>query len=381
MAVFILALSTLTISKPVYEWDLLAYMANSMRLMQEVSLPELHQRVYQAVLAAVPSEDYVRLIESPSRLILSRDSEAFAQTITFFYDARIIYIWVMSKLLALGIEPVFAFYFFSTFCVVLSYLLLARLVPVAAPMGVHLVLPFIVLAFGLMYVARLATPDALAALCTIALYFLLFRDRIYWLLFLLPLIIFVRTDLILLAALFYSYFLIYNRAPRIFVIFSGFFTVAAYVALNKFLVDADPWSSLIGYNFGEKPTHPADYIFPITLSDYLKFLWIGILSFSYSPMVFVFIVFTICGTILLTTRFVEASGIERMPPLQRDLLFLFISSFLYFVLHFLLFPVSWLRFFTAQYTLVATMVCWFLFYLQCARHSAPRDGLEFLRPK
>ena len=181
-------------------------MANAMRTAQEMSLSELHANVYQAVIAGVPAEDYARLIESQSRLILSKDTEAFSQTISFFYDARIIYIELMSILLTMGLEPVFAFYFFSTLCVVLSYLLLRRLIPVPVPMGMHIVLPFIIMAFGLMYVARLATPDALAALCTIALYFLLLRNRIYWLLFLLPLVIFIRTDLILLTGLFFLYF-------------------------------------------------------------------------------------------------------------------------------------------------------------------------------
>ena len=248
MCIFIISLATLTIAKPVYEWDLLAYIANAMRTGQDMSFTDLHANVYQAVIAGVPPEDYARLVESPSRLVLSNDPEAFAQTIRFFYDARIIYIQLMSALLSLGIEPVLAFYSFSTLCVVLSYLLLARLIPVPIPMGMHIVLPFIILAFGLMYVARLATPDALAALCTIALYFLLLRNRIYWLLLLFPLVIFIRTDLILLLGLFYIYFLFSKRVPSVYILISGLATVGAYLIINNVIVDGDPWSSLIGYN-------------------------------------------------------------------------------------------------------------------------------------
>ena len=380
MGIFIILLSILTITKPVYEWDLLAYMANAMRTAQEMPLPELHTNVYQAVIAGVPPEDYARLIESPSRLILSQDTEAFSQTVVFFYDARIIYIRIMSILLKLGLEPVFAFYFFSTLCVVSSYLLLTKLIPVPIPMGMHIVLPFIILAFGMMYVARLATPDALAALCTIGLYFLLLRNKIYWLLFLFPLVIFIRTDLILLIGIFHLYFLLSWRVPRALVILSGIATIAAYVVLNNFIVEGDPWTSLLGYNFGEKPTHPADYVFPVTPTDYLKYLWEGIFSFSYTPMVFVFIVFSISGSILLTARYVEASGNVNMSQLHKDLLFLFVSGIAYFALHFLLFPVSWLRFFTAQYTLAATVVCWCLFSMHSAQHRESGKGLEFLKP-
>ena len=381
MCIFIISLATLTIAKPVYEWDLLAYMANAMRTGQDLSITDLHASVYQAAIAGVPPEDYARLIESPSRLILSGDAEAFSQTIRFFYDARIIYIHIMSTLLSLGIEPVFAFYSFSTLCVVLSYLLLARLIPVPIPMGMHIVLPFIVLAFGLMYVARLATPDALAALCTIALYYLLFRNRIYWLLLLFPFMIFIRTDLILLLGLFYIYFLFAKRVPRVFVILSGAATVGAYLVINNFIVEGDAWSSLINYNFGEKPTHPAEYVFRITPTDYFNYLWEGIFSFSYTPMVFVFIVFSISGSILLMAQYVESSGKVKMSQLQKDLLFLFLSGAAYFVLHFLLFPVSWLRFFAAQYTLCVSVVCWCLFSMQSAQHRDPTKGLGFLRTK
>jgi len=381
MSIFVISLSTLTITKPVYEWDLLAYMGNAMPVEQNVSPSELHATVYQEIIAGVPADDYARLIDSPSRLILSKDPEAFSQTLAFFYDARIIYIKIMSTLLELGLKPVFAFYFFSTLCVVLSYLLLTRLIPVTIPMGMHIVLPFIIMAFGLMYVARLATPDALAALCTIALYFLLFRNRIYWLLLLLPLLIFIRTDLILLTGLFYVYFLGSNRAPRMLTLLSGITTVAAYGVLNYYIIEADAWSALMGYNFGEKPTHPADYVFPVTPMDYLGYLWQGIFSFSYTPMVFVFIVFSISGTILLTMRYVEASGNVKMSQLHRDLLFLFLSGIAYFALHFLLFPVSWLRFFAAQYTLAATVVCWCLFSMHSAQHRDPGKGLGFLRQR
>ena len=165
-----------------------------------------------------------------------------------------------------------------------------------------------------------------------------------------------------------------------FVVLSGMTTVAAYLVLNYFIVDGDAWSSLMGYNFGEKPTHTADYVFPVTPTDYLGYLWEGIFSFSYNPMVFVFIVFSISGTILLTARYVEASGNVNMSQLHKDLLFLLLSGIAYFILHFLLFPVSWIRFFTAQYTLAASVVCWCLFSMHSAQHSDPGKGLGFLKP-
>ena len=70
---FIVSLSILTITKPIYEWDLLAYMGNAMGVAQNVSPSDLHATVYQAIKTGVPPDDYARLIGSPSRLILSKD--------------------------------------------------------------------------------------------------------------------------------------------------------------------------------------------------------------------------------------------------------------------------------------------------------------------
>jgi len=381
MLVFIMVFSLLTLTKPTYEWDLLPYMANAMQIVQEKSIDELHAEVYQAVQGTVPSGAYKDLLGTPSRLVLSEDSEAFRQTMTFFYDARIIYNHIMAGMLSLGLNPVFAYYFFSTLCVVISLLLLIKLIPARVPIGMHFVMPFIVLAFGLMTVARLATPDALAALTTIALYFLLFRNKVYLLLALLPFVIFIRTDLILMLGLFHAYLLFGNRAAKSLVVLSGVLTIGAYLFLNHIIVDADPWSSLIGYNFGPKPTHPEEYVFPVPFLDYLGYLKLGVLSFSYNPMFFIFCMLTIMGIVLMTARFFAEPTKMKMTTLQADLLFLIVSCMAYFLLHFMLFPVNWTRFFAAQYSLVAVVVCWCSFAALAHKEKHTSRSFEFLDSK
>ena len=137
-----------------------------------------------------------------------------------------------------------------------------------APAGLIFVIPFITLAFGFMTIARLAIADALATLTTILLYVMLFRGKVHWLLLICSLVIFIRTDLILLLALFHAYLLFTARASKGLVIFSGVATVAAYLFLNHVIVESDPWTSLLGYSLGEKPTHPEKYNFPISFTRY-----------------------------------------------------------------------------------------------------------------
>ena len=108
--VFIVLFSMLTIGKPIYEWDLFAYIGNGMRISQDYSIEQLHTNVFRAAQATVPPDAFEWLVGSPSRLVLSQDSEAFRQTMHFFYDARIIYNHIVAGLFKVGIEPVFALY-------------------------------------------------------------------------------------------------------------------------------------------------------------------------------------------------------------------------------------------------------------------------------
>jgi len=368
----------LTLSKPIYEWDLFAYIANAIQVTENPSAEELHQRVYQMVAEQVPSSALATLNGTPSRLVLSQDSEAFKQTTEFFYDARVVYHHIMAGLYKAGFEPVHAHYFFSTLCVVLSILLLMRLLPLQAPVGLIFVIPFIVLAFGLTTAARLATPDALATLTTVLLYFILFRRKLHLLLFIFPFVIFIRTDLILLIALFQAYFFFSNRVSRGLVITSGIATVAAYLILNNVIVENDPWSSLLGYNLGDKPTHPEEFHFPITLSIYLNLIKTGAITFSYNPIFFVYGMLSGMGLVLLLSQFFVKPGDTKISVLHADLLFLFLSSTVYIVIHFLLFPVSWTRFFVAQYSMIAVATCWFAFSCFSARYWRTGGRIDFL---
>ncbi len=381
MLVFITLFSSLTLTKPTYEWDLLPYMANAMQIVDEQPIDVLHTNVYEAAVKALPTHAYSSLLGSPSRFVLSEDSEAFRQTMTFFYDARIVYNYIMAGMLASGLNPVFAYYFFSTLCAVISLLLLMRLIPAKLPVAMHFVMPFIVLAFGLMTVARLATPDALAALTTISLYFILLRNKLLLLLILLPLVVFIRTDLILLIGLFHAYLLFGNRVSKVLVVISGLATIFAYLYLNHVIVEGDPWSSLLGYNFGEKPTHPADYHYPVPVSQYLEILNIGIYSFSYIPIFFAFCMLTVMGVVILASRYFSQTANLKFSVQHLDLLFVILSSAVYFLLHFLLFPVGWTRFFAAQYSLVAVVVCWCFFSIHAAREKSTAEMLDFLKAK
>jgi len=192
LLLFLVFFALAALAEPMLDWDMLAYVANAYQYLGLVPSEELHRTVYTDLQSSVPAADFERLISSPSRQVLYQDPEAFRQTIAFFYDTRVIYTGMVAGLIKLGLNPFFATYFISTLCAVGSVLLLARLVPTKLPLAMSLALPFIALSCGLLDVARDSSPDSLATLVTIALYWILLRDKIPLLLVLLPLVVFVR---------------------------------------------------------------------------------------------------------------------------------------------------------------------------------------------
>jgi len=310
---------------------------------------------------------------------LSQDPEAFRQTTAFFYDYRVVYTYINAAFIKLGFNPITVIYTLSVVYAVISALLLSRLIPVRAPLGMYFVLPFIALSCGLFTVARLATPDALATLTTITLYFLLLRNRVTLLLILLPLTIFIRTDLIILTGLFFAYFFFTNRISKLAVVASALATLGTYLILNYVIVEHDAWSSLIGYNFGDKPTRPADYVFDVTIAGYFSYIMKGLVSFSYNPIFFVFCMLAITGIVQFSSRFFFNRDDSKVSLQHADILFLLVSCIAFLGLHFMLFPVTWTRFFAAQYSLVAVVVIWTTLAILAERNYSTRESMDLLR--
>lgn len=378
ISTFVLLFGYLSLSEPSLNWDMVAYIANALQYNTDNSIAQIQQMIFTELAESVSNEDFATFTNSPSREVLATDPEAFGQTIKFFYDARVVYIGILAAFMRLGMDPIFASYFISTSCSILSILLLAKLVPVRVPLGLCFSLPFIVLACGLLNVARYSSPDAMAALVTIGMYWLLVRNHLVVLLLLMPLTVFVRTDLILLMPMFLTYLFLFKRISRIFIVFIGLATVATYLTLNNIIVDGDPWSSLIGYNYGIKPTHPADYVFTVTLSNYFSYIITGIKSFSYNPLFFMFCALTVTGLFLFASRFFFNPNQQPISRQHTDLTFLIISCITYVGLHFLLFPVTWIRFFAAQYSLVTVVVLWATLAILAERNYSDRTDVNLL---
>jgi len=379
LSLFSIFFGIAALSAPILEWDMLAYVANAAKNVTDLSLVEIHQMVYSNLKATVPAEDYQRLIGSDTRAVLANNAEAFGQTSVFFYDTRVVYIGMLSGLMHLGMEPFFASYFISTICMIICIFALASLLPATLPFGVCFSLPFVAVSCGMFELARGSTPDALATLYTVVLYWVLLRSNRY-LLLLLPASIFIRTDLILVAVFFYGYLYITNRFPRVLVVISGLATLTAYWLLNNYIVQGDPWSSLIGYNFGEKPTHPETYSFTVTIGNYISYLLDGLRAFSYEPRFFMICALAMTGLFMFSARFIYHPD-KSVSLVHKDILFILVSSILSIGAHFLLFPVNWIRFYAAQYSLIMVVVLWTALILLAQRNYTADADAEIIKPE
>jgi len=156
LLVFVVLFALLALASPTYEWDLIPYIANASHLVSGMPVEALQSPIYENLKQTIPPDSYGNLVGSPTRLVLSQDPEAFRQTVAFFYDSRIVYTYINAAIIKTGINPITGIYAFSVLCSVLSALLLHKLIPVRAPLGICLVLPFIALSCGLFTVGRLA---------------------------------------------------------------------------------------------------------------------------------------------------------------------------------------------------------------------------------
>jgi len=69
---------------------------------------------------------------------------------------------------------------------------------------------------------------------------------------------------------------------------------------------------------------------------------------------------------------------SKTSHLHLDLLFILVSGLLYFIVHFLFFPVTWLRFFVAQYSLAAVVVLWTSLSIMAERNYSGRTNVDLL---
>ena len=343
----------LTISaneRPGYNWDVLTYVASAKSL-DNLSPDQIHAYIYDYVKNEASDEVAEKLLNPAVeyRVAMQADSGLFAQQLPF-YKPRVLYIYGINGLQKLGVNPFRASHLISVMAVFTALLIFAALLFGELKIGISGVLfPLLLLPLGLYMVAIHSTPDGLVLLFFAAVALMYCASRTGWLLLLLPVGILIRTDLILLVACMTAVAVFGDRLNAKGYLLSAATAVAAYLLLNTYF-NSYGWSATFYVSFVERVFNPAEAPMDVTLAMYLKVLarssFVALKTASFMAYV------VSCG-LILHYQLRDVFLVENIAA-QR-LLVLHHTCAVYVIVHFLLFPAVWERFFIGPYGITVAL--------------------------
>lgn len=264
-AVFVLLLG---VTKPLHNWDMIAYVASAYEL-DGYGGRDLLDRTFRDVRSDVDSDTFRGLTEGKDsmerryRETVHSDPRSLTQQIPF-YSIRVVYIGLIRAVGRFGVSYSKASYMVSAACAALSVVVLARIltdaeVPVA-------VLPLIAVASGLGELARHSSADALAFFFALLGAMTLLEGSVLTFAFaaVLPL---MRTDFILLSGLFLA--LEFFRGRRMLSIASMAVAALAYAAVNREAGNYG-WLTLFNFSTGALTPYPAQLAPSANWKDYAR---------------------------------------------------------------------------------------------------------------
>src|SRR5262245_6801764 len=97
------ALSLYAAARPVYNWDLVPYVAMSLAS-ADVPVAQIQERTYDLLRQSLPPAAYEDLTRGPYRQEVSRDPAVFSQQLAF-YRVKILYAAILRALDLCGVSP------------------------------------------------------------------------------------------------------------------------------------------------------------------------------------------------------------------------------------------------------------------------------------
>ncbi len=335
---YVLLLSLNAFLKPLYNWDIIPYVAVVLSLEQS-DKKTLHTMTYEQIRQSVPAQDYANNTATPYQKEMESNYEYFSQQLPF-YQIRPLYTSLIYLVYKTGINIVTAIIIISILSsIFMSIIILRWLLDYLDSFYAYLFSFLIIHSAGVLQIARVFTPDALSAAILILSIYVLTRKQVYFAGLLLVLAIFARTDNIILVVLALSYLKFFSHLNWTGYISFILLSVLSYLSINYFANNYG-WATIFHHTLIGLINNPADYHPTVTLSDYLRvlkqngfqaFLWVN-------P----FLVFLLCGFITIS--------LKADNKIYSHLTILMILSV---VIHFLLFPAPfWQRFFIAHYSII-----------------------------
>lgn len=369
---FCLLVTLYAIKSPYYNADLSGYLG-VVYSYQTDDPEELHHRTFHALKTAVPEHRFIRLAgladdSSPATTAAYREPEAFNQKLPF-YKVRVVYTACIFLLMEIGIDPVFASHALSAISALAMLLLFAFMFP-GYPSAVYwFALVPITLSTGASELGRFSSPDALGALLWTLVFFLAIR-KVKAAFYLLPFLVLVRTDYVLLSALFCLAFVLTNREFRFHACVSFVLSFVFYFSLQANW--GYSWMQQMHYHYflyDIKSAYIADADIEFGIRQYLE-LQKGALSRSIvttDNLLWSYFVFTAACTVLMYSVFTSKNSKACAILTTGGIIIL--AGLLYVLGHIVVIPRLDPRYFTTLYLFSPCLLIYLLDKLDARREA------------
>lgn len=351
-----LAIYFSSLSVPEIGYDMIGYIASAYEE-DGYSGVELNNKTVADIKVSIPEKKFQDFRDGSEfwNTVLG-DPKSLHQIVPL-YAMRIIYIELMRFVHSLGFSYTAASIQVSALFGGLSVLALALII-----MKVNLsivILPILIMVTNLLGVAQSLSPDSLACFFGLLAIYLLIVDSsiIYFIAVLIPL---ARTDLILLSGLM-MFYLFFNGHNKLAVLAASFFSIVALVAANK-LHGNYGLLNLFNNHHIHRTQYPADIPISSNPRDYiLPYVRLIRDALGNSQSV----IYLIAISIFMYSKKMSYEIKYEYP--------LFIIPFVYVLLHVMLFPTYFERYFIFSVLLILIGTMHFLKY-QLLRPSETKGG-------
>ena len=274
-----------SVYRPWHNFDMVMYVAAAKNF-EESDINALQDFTYQAVRASVPESTYAELTGNSNndqataayRNQLHTDPSAFEEQLPF-YHIRPLYNGAIYLLHKAGIDIVFATHLISAVAVVVGLALLYALSISVLGYPFAYAIPFFAFIFDVGNLAKLSTPDGMTFLVIVLSAYFYLKNKTTALLFLFPLMIGIRTDLVLYVFPFLFAMVLSKAESRPRLAASTIASAMAYFAIVWFSGNAG-WSTVFYFSFVEWLTHPISMPPPsLTVDHYIQALIPGLMGF------------------------------------------------------------------------------------------------------
>ncbi len=333
--------------KPHQNWDMIMYIAVAMSY-EESDVASLHAFTYNTLQHSISDEKYKSLVQGEYRQAIHLDQSAFKEQLPF-YQIRPLYTGLIYLLYKAGVNIAFATHMVSGFAVfgglILLYLMSASILGYPFAYAV----PFFTLIFGAVDIARYSTPDGMAFLAVMLSAYLFVKDRIVLLIVFLPVMVGIRTDLILYVIPLLLVAGLSKSEYRKLATISVFVSVLFYFAIEV-LSNNPGWSTTFYFTLVQPLTHPLSQPPVLTVNHYLNAVFRGLIRI---PLDSTFVLYCLISLIYIEALRSQVKTTSLINALRYPATSLSIVSLFFVLSHFALFPVTWSRFFVGQYLIGA----------------------------